>query len=158
MDSVDYSDFIFSGVLGIVLFVVIMKYGSGTGKPVKLKADDDIVQPDSNDQPAFSSDNVDVLAKNSKIQKMFNLTDDQMNEAVKATKKDLNKTSPEDEIGWVTIVDKVIMLLLVGFMLFAINVLTHGEFGRVLLGFFPEEFESMKLTDYLKKFHIVHQL
>lgn len=158
MSSVVYSDFIFSGALGIVLFVVIMKFGSGGGKHPQVKKDDDIVVPDVAENEPSIENSVDMLTKNAKIQKMFNLTDEQMKEAVDATKRDLSKTSPDDEVGWVTIIDKIILLLLVVFVLFAINVLTHGEFGRVLLGFFPQEFESLKLTEYLKKFHIVHNL
>ncbi len=50
------------------------------------------------------------------------------------------------------IVKVFITLSFVLFVLYAINVLTKGDFGRVLLGFFPTEMESIGLADYLIMF------
>lgn len=161
--SVVYSDFLFSAGIGIVVFIVIIKFGVGGGKVPKVKVDEvnDDVLPlqDEQKQPVAMIDEKEFMAKNKKLQKMFNLTDDQFKEAIETTNKDMSAASRvDDEVNWFTIIDKIIFLALVIFLLVAGNILSHGELGRILLGFFPDEFASLKLTEYLEKFHLIHNL
>jgi len=94
------------------------------------------------------------------------LTDDQLHDAVEMTNDDLrstslknNQTTPdiEDDVNWFQIVDKIVLMLLIVFVLYAVNTLSHGEFGRIMLGMFPVEFESLKLTKYMEKYQIIHK-
>jgi hypothetical protein len=60
----------------------------------------------------------------------------------------------ETDASMIEIVAHVIMgFLFVFLVILAINILTKGDFGRLLLGLFPIEIEALKLRDYFMKFH-----
>jgi hypothetical protein len=67
----------------------------------------------------------------------------------------ISKESAEGEadpgLRWVEVVDKGVLVLLVGTFLYYVNQSSGGDLGRVLAGLFPKETEALGLKHRLEK-------
>ena len=63
--------------------------------------------------------------------------------------KSVDNTSPEEEehVNWFKILDGFIIFVLFATFCYFFNFSTNGDFGRVLVGLFPREFEALGLKE-----------
>lgn len=124
-----------------------------------------------------------ALPKLEPLKHLFMLTDEQMEEAVRLTNMEIDNTNKDstvqkgsrcrktttvkgeqnylncpvddaiDASDFYRTLDWVVYLVAGIMACYAVNVYTRGDFGRILLGFFPNEFDSLKLKEYLQKFY-----
>lgn len=166
-----YTEYAISAAIGLVISIVIIKAGSG---PALFKIEDDESSGLSSDSAEPSSAPVNQIPIDQKIpiineeyakkklapmQNMLGLTDEQMSTAIKDTNEQIGKTSDMSQLDsgdtLNSIVDGVVLLVAIAFGCYAVNVFTRGDFGRILAAMFPVEMDSLKLKDYLEKFHFV---
>jgi hypothetical protein len=152
------NDMILSILIGGVLSIIIIIISSSTkssGNNNESKISDSIEVINNKvpliNEPIFKE-------KSKRIQEMFGLSEEQIHNALQETNNSLKiekiNAQPEDEVSWFSILDSAIFVSLICFSLYFINVVSHGDFGRMLLALFPKEFESLKMTEYIRKYHI----
>ncbi len=96
------------------------------------------------------------MKKLAPVQNILGLSDDQMGTAINNTNEQLansldsSKLDVSDNLN--SLVDGFVFLVGVAFCCYAINVFTHGDFGRMLAGLFPVEAESLKAMNFLNNF------
>ena len=71
-----------------------------------------------------------------------------MNPSVTAAERGMLLDEP---VNWHKIVDAVILFVLVGVLVYCLQLSSQGNFGRVLCGLFPREFETLGLKGYLER-------
>lgn len=103
-----------------------------------------------------------VLKSTLRLRKVLGMSEEQIREAVQLTNTEIAEgkipQSFHDEISWFKIFDILMFVSLLIVLGLFLNVATRGEFGRVLVGFFPKEFESLKLKDYLQRYQWINEL
>jgi hypothetical protein len=57
----------------------------------------------------------------------------------------------EEPVNWYKIVDAIVLFVLVAVLIYFLQLSTQGNFGRVLCGLFPREFETLGLREYLER-------
>ena len=174
-------DLLISTVLGVVLFVVIFYYNNNNNKPTIVKQDEQDTssssssKEDTNNETNenetneekelrlknkelldkyLSEDNEEKLIKKTAfLQKKFGIGEDDIKRAIKDTRKDLlNKNhNLEDSLSIWKMVDWFIYLALICGFCYFFNVSTNGDFGRVIAGLFPREFETLGLKTVLEQ-------
>ncbi len=154
------SDIILSIFIGGILSIVII--ASSSTKPTN-KIESKITNSHENIEDKFPLINESISTEKLKsVQKMFGLSEEQFHSAIQDTNDSLKMENsvqrPEDEITWFSILDSVIFVALICFSLYFINVVSHGDFGRMLLALFPKEFDSLKMTEYIRKYHSHDQM
>lgn len=65
-------------------------------------------------------------------------------------KRDTN-FSYEERVNWFKLLDGFILLILFAVFCFFFNHSTNGDFGRVIVGLFPREFEALGLKEILER-------
>lgn len=95
-----------------------------------------------------------AMKKLAPLQNLLGLSDEQMSKVIQETNaeiaQDPSTLDAADSLS--RSVDLFVFLCALLFGFYAINVWTHGDLGRMLLGFFPVEAASLKLADYLRDF------
>lgn len=162
------SEYFFSAVIGLLVSVALVKLGSGPA--VFNFKDDEDDAPTPEPRAASPSDAAtpavdDVVPqinekyamdKLAPVQNLLGLSDEQMGKAIKDTNNEILKsrdTSPLDASDNLnSLVDGFVFLVGVCFGCYAINVFTHGDFGRMVAGMFPAEVSALKMKDYIDNF------
>ncbi len=160
-----YMELMVSAGIGIVISALIITVGNAkSGKTSKdvtedTKENDHISNDDDDKSIVINEDK--FVEKTKKLQKLLGLSEEQVHEVLKETNKNLKNSKqgsvPEDEISWFSMLDTLVFLVFIGCLFYSINLLSHGDFGRVLLGLFPKEFESLNLTKFIQNYHILHK-
>jgi len=101
------------------------------------------------------SNDEDLIKKTQFLQKKFGISEDDIKKAIKQTRNELNnKTNSiniDESISIWKMIDWIIYIILIFGFCYFFNVSTKGDFGRVLAGMFPREFETLGLKKYLEK-------
>ena len=71
-----------------------------------------------------------------------------MNQSGTSTGRDVLLDEP---VNWYKMVDAIVLFVLVGVLIYFLQLSTHGNFGRVLCGLFPREFETLGLKERLER-------
>ena len=166
------NEYYVSAAIGLVVSIIFIKLGSG---PALFKfTDDDEDTPNGNDEIKATASKLDegdsqeavnaapqinktyAMKKLAPVQNILGLSDDQMGTAINTTNEQLansldsSKLDVSDNLN--SLVDGFVFLVGVVFCCYAINVFTHGDFGRMLAGLFPVEAESLKVMNFLNSF------
>lgn len=161
-----YEDFVLSIVFGGLLSFVLINFGSkktviseavaGFFNGISNEQDDDkSVKPEEEETVYINGQN--FIKKTKSIQKVLGISEDQIKEAVEETNNELKQgiqiNVPEDSFSWASVMDGFVILFVVAAIFQSINVMTKGDFARVMAGLFPKEADSMKLaTDRFNNF------
>lgn len=158
-------DIIFSVVFGGILSLVIITNGSSK-KAIEKRSDTE-TEVDVNDgvSSKILATQIPLIneskfnQKSKKFQELIGLSEEQIHTAVELTNNSIKvgDVRSEDDVTWFSILDSLIFVSLICFSLYFINVVSHGDFGRMLLALFPKEFESLKLTEYIRNYHLHDQ-
>ncbi len=158
-----YNEIVLSCVIGIVLSVVIIYFGTRSKTP-HLKADDDCPKDAFNNtqhEKQLKINEAVFIKKSKKLQELFGVSEAQVHQAIQETNENISNKSIKNgnelndyEFNWFGLLDTIVFVGFICCAFFAINSFSHGEFGRILLGMFPKEFESLKMTQYLEQQHI----
>lgn len=167
------SEFYFSAAVGLVASIILIKLGSG---PAVFKFNDD--DEDNLEVPtqSHSSETVGAVSledvveevpqinksyamkKLAPVQNILGLSDDQMGKVIQDTNEQLVKSPDTSQLDVADnlnrLVDGFVFLVGIIFCCYAINVFSHGDFGRMLAGLFPIEADSLKITDFLNNFRV----
>jgi hypothetical protein len=140
---------------------------SNASQPVRpTKANTPVIAPDTTAQKqsilsdAKDGEKVPVIneehakKKLAKLQHLLGLTDEQMSEAIKETNREIaqdpSKLDASDNLA--RSVDAVVLIAGLLFASYALNVYSHGDLGRMVLGMFPAELKALGMAEYLEKF------
>lgn len=164
-------DFVLSALAGLIFSLFVVYFGNS---PSLFKQDDNFSDSNENktdsikstmqeDSPKLATINKQYTsAKLSNLQKILALSDSQMDDAINKTNKELlqqgstpTETMCDEGFNYSEMLDTVFFLFSIILGFFAINTLTYGEFGRVLVGLFPTEVDSLNIRNYLEKYHIL---
>jgi hypothetical protein len=88
------------------------------------------------------------------LQNLLGLTDEQMSKAIKDTNNEIahDPSSLDASDNLARSVDVVVLIAGLLFCFYALNVYSHGDLGRMVLGMFPAELRALGIADYLEKF------
>lgn len=97
------------------------------------------------------------------IGRFLNLSEEQLQQAIRDTNNEIACTD-SDELSddndpyavWRRFLDTVLFLVAIGGLIYALNVVSNGDVGRIFGALFPKEFESLKIKDYLDNLHYSH--
>ena len=163
------SEYFFSAVIGLLVSVALVKLGSGPAVFNFKDDEDDAPTPaepraaSPNDAATPAADDVVpqinekyAMDKLAPVQNLLGLSDEQMGKAIKDTNNEILKsrdTAPLDASDNLnSLVDGFVFLVGICFGCYAINVFTHGDFGRMVAGMFPAEVSALKMKDYIDNF------
>lgn len=153
-------DIIFSVGCGAVLSIMIILFNKGSttkdaaateeSKDSECLSTDKSVM-DSNRAPTnrelTKAEKERVTEKLKKVQNLLGVTEDDINRAVEA-RDDLDI----DQVSFVKILEWVIFILFLVAGTYFLNISTKGEVGRILLGLFSRELETLNLKNYFQRY------
>ena len=173
------NDLIISSLLGVGLFVVIFYYNKNSNKKiihnneegkdnkVDNNNDNNKENEETNEEKELKlknnelldkylneSNDDDIVKKTQFLQKKFGVSEADIKNAIKQTRKDLNDKNSfnmDESISIWKIVDWIVYIILIVAACYFFNVSTKGDFGRVLAGMFPREFETLGLKKYIER-------
>ena len=175
IDLLPHADFIYSAIIGVVISIALIKLGSGPALFPTSIADDSSLSTDVDVVPSQVSvpgiEYVPVteinknyaLKKLAPIQNILGLSKEQMEEAINSTNNEMKESCAntldtaaklDAASNMSSITDTVVLLVGLLFGFYVINTFSHGDFGRMIYGMFPDELDSLKLKDYLEKLHM----
>lgn len=168
------TEFAISALIGLVVSILLINVGSG---PALFKDDEEEEVNDSttvasktaeehlNSSAASTELSLPVIneeyakKKLAPMQIILGLSDEQMSTAIKDTNKQISESTDTTQLDGSdnlnSFVDGFVIFAALIFGFYVINVFSHGDFGRMLSAMFPVEIDSLKLKDYLEKFHFV---
>jgi len=163
------SEYFYSAAIGLLVSVALIHLGSGPAV-LNFKDDEDdapvvptsVSESSQEPAPPVTDDVVPqinekyAMEKLAPVQNLLGLSDDQMGKAIKDTNNEILKsrdTAPLDASDNLNgLVDGFVFLVGICFGCYAINVFTHGDFGRMVAGMFPAEVSALKMKDYIDNF------
>lgn len=170
------NDLIISSLLGVGVFIVIfycnnksiMKTNVNNDEEVKDNKNDTNDTNETNEEKELrlknnelldkylnESNDENLIKKTQFLQKKFGVSEDDIKKAIKQTRNELNDkkgfSNMDESISIWKMIDWFVYIVLIFGACYFFNVSTKGDFGRVLAGMFPREFETLGLKKYLEK-------
>lgn len=144
------SELVYAIVTGGALAVVFIAY-SGNKPLIKFSSDSDSADEAANGTTENKDKNAidehlseeETLARTAKLQKVFNISDETVREAVRKTKMDSSNGYVDDPFNVVKVVEWAVFFGLLFGLCYWLNENTNGEFLRSLQMAFPREFETL---------------
>ena len=100
------------------------------------------------------------------LTKVLGIDESEVLDAVRNAKQSSSTTTPtpfwqrggssttttfDEPTNWVKILDTCIFLIMIAVFCYFVQLSTQGNFGRVLAGIFPREFETLGLKTYMER-------
>jgi len=105
-----------------------------------------------------------TIKKTRKLQKVLGMNEHDVRQAVreKSPEKLSSISTPnysirdknfhyEEPVNWFKILDGFVIFILLAVFCYFFNFSTNGDFGRVIVGLFPREFEALGLKEFLER-------
>lgn len=107
-----------------------------------------------------------IIKKTRKLQRVLGMNEGDIREATRESsqlsesssssdwqvRRDRNAPADlEEPWNWFKILDGFVIFILLAIFCYFFNVSTNGDFGRVLVGLFPKEFEALGLKEYFER-------
>lgn len=118
------------------------------GEAFKYEVNDNIHSDENEDSRKASEER---LAKSQKLQQLLGLSSDELQAVINDAKK-FSAHSENHALTACRIVEIIAYLFLFGVFFLALNVWSKGDFGRIVSGIFPVEFESLGLNHYFSHY------
>ena len=172
----------YSALIGLALSIILIQFGSLTANQAAEVADkkknDDIETKDNSgfiddDPPSRKQPNVyindeAVLERTKFLQNSFGISSESISKAVLETNEELRngRQSADDSFGSFSFYSSMLDYFVFGIVfiicVYSVNMMTKGEFLKIMVGFFRTEFESInwdKVPDFIKQyiFHDDHK-
>lgn len=131
--------------LAVGLIVVLNMY---PGEPFDYKSavDGDMgLGDDINEEEKAKAE--ETVVKSKKLQKILGMSGEQLKEALEKAKKD--PPPPDTYFNACKLIEYIVYILLFGIAFFILNIITNGDLGRMVVGMFPVEMESLGIKDQL---------
>lgn len=142
--------------IGIIVFLSFFP-----GEPFQYKVDSETqgaVESTTGEEnlktdPAELQRQEERVSKSKKLQKLLGLNDVELKKALTSSRNSRSEDDSTDNdtssLSFCRVVELFLYIALVLLLFFIVNVFTQGDFGRVLVGIFPVEFERLGLVEYL---------
>ena len=106
-----------------------------------------------------------IIKKTRKLQRVLGMNEGDIREATRKSqlsessyssdwqlRRDRNTSSDlEEPWNWFKILDGFVIFILLAIFCYFFNLSTNGDFGRILVGLFPKEFEALGLKEYFER-------
>lgn len=163
MSFASVHDFVISAVIGGILSVALIHFGSKETKvSAKVReyfqADDDAdknnestVGSATDEQEKVLINEENFLEKSKGFRSVFGLSEEQIKDAIKETNEELKRekkpysTDDDGSMSWSSFMDMIVFLVVIVAICQAVNTMTRGDFARAMAGLLPAEAESIKL-------------